>query len=58
MLSDAHNIDADFFGRPLEDATPVSGMVLSELQILQPLLLPDWDGKLLPVPKHLQSRPD
>lgn len=57
MVSDDHDIDPDFVGPLLDDGAPYSGMGLADFQVLQPLLLSDWNGELLSLPKHLQSRP-
>lgn len=44
-------------GPLVDDGAPYSGLGIVELRTLATSLLPDWDGKLDPVPVQIQSRP-
>jgi len=50
-------IRKDFVGPLLDNAAPYSGMGLDEFRLLQPFLLPDWHGKLEPLPTQIADRP-
>ena len=47
--------ESNTIGPLLDDGAPYSGIGLEEFLVMQPLLLPKWNGKLDPVPDHLSS---
>lgn len=59
MVQFTNNYDFayDFFGPLLDDGAPYSGMGLSEFLLLQPMLIPNWDGSILPVPREIEACP-
>lgn len=55
------NIPSAIFDNPvgplLDDGAPYSGMGLAEFKLIQPFVVPDWNGSLDPLPEIIQDRP-
>lgn len=51
------SFDERFVGPLLDDGAPYSGIRSAEFTVLQPVLLPSWNGQLQSLPEELQSRP-
>ena len=44
-------------GPLLDDVTPYSGLVSTELKLISEIIFPDWDTKLQPIPESVADRP-